>query len=251
MRAVLQLATPDTFVMPYGTATNVFYTYFVSRLGEEAIAAVSLVFPVTLLVSVAMTGGLGGGCRLGDRPARSAPGHRRHAIEVAEHAVAPRRRNRHVLRPRRRARRPAGLRAHGGHRERTTTLARRIRPASCSAAVSSRHTGAMLGQHPAGRGERPGAVRVVEVSLGLQIVLTPVFMFQARPRLIGADIAVIVSHSNRGGAAGALRVRRRSHPCGRGRGRGASVPSRCGEIPPRRRPGILVHTTQTTWVSSS
>src|SRR5205814_493248 len=39
----------------------VVYTYFVSRLGVDAIAAVSLVFPVSLLALTAMGGGIGAG----------------------------------------------------------------------------------------------------------------------------------------------------------------------------------------------
>lgn len=87
LRAVLRLAVPTTLVMVLATATNVLYTFFVSRLGAEAIAAVSLVFPISLLASTAMTGGLGGGAASGIARALGA-GHREHAVDVAEHAVA-------------------------------------------------------------------------------------------------------------------------------------------------------------------
>jgi len=40
MRAVLRLAMPTTLVMLLATATNVLYTFYVSRLGSDAIAAV-------------------------------------------------------------------------------------------------------------------------------------------------------------------------------------------------------------------
>src|SRR5436190_1997739 len=87
MRAVLRLAMPTTLVMLLGTATNVLYTFYVSRLGSDAIAAVSLVFPITLLATTAMTGGLGGGAASGIARAIGA-GHRQRAAEVAEHAIA-------------------------------------------------------------------------------------------------------------------------------------------------------------------
>ncbi|HJQ83080.1 MAG TPA: MATE family efflux transporter [Candidatus Binatia bacterium] len=59
--AVLRLAGPTTFVMAVSAVSNVVYTYFVSRLGVEAIGAVSLVFPVSLLAMTAMAGGIGAG----------------------------------------------------------------------------------------------------------------------------------------------------------------------------------------------
>src|SRR3989475_9761627 len=47
--------------MAVAAVSNVVYTYFVSRLGVEAIGAVSLVFPVSLLAITAMVGGIGAG----------------------------------------------------------------------------------------------------------------------------------------------------------------------------------------------
>ena len=61
LRAVVHLATPTTLVMAVSAVSNVVYTYFVSRLGTEAIGAVSLVFPVSLLALTAMGGGIGAG----------------------------------------------------------------------------------------------------------------------------------------------------------------------------------------------
>src|SRR5262249_62171890 len=96
MRAVLKLATPMTFVMLVSTATNVLYTYYVSRLGADAIAAVSLVFPITLLVTTTMNGGLGSGATSGiARPLRA--GHPARPAAVPGHA--PRRRARVGLGP--------------------------------------------------------------------------------------------------------------------------------------------------------
>src|SRR5689334_24796430 len=61
LRAVVRLAAPTTLVMAVSAVSNVVYTYFVSRLGVDAIGAVSLVFPVSLLAITAMAGGIGAG----------------------------------------------------------------------------------------------------------------------------------------------------------------------------------------------
>jgi putative MATE family efflux protein len=61
LAAVTRLAAPTTLVMVVAAFSNAVYTYFVSRLGVEAIGAVSLVFPITLLAITAMGGGIGAG----------------------------------------------------------------------------------------------------------------------------------------------------------------------------------------------
>jgi len=61
LAAVARLAAPTTVVMAVSAVSNVVYTYFVSRLGVDAIGAVSLVFPVSLLAITAMGGGIGTG----------------------------------------------------------------------------------------------------------------------------------------------------------------------------------------------
>src|SRR5438094_6079164 len=61
LAAVVRLAAPTTLVMAVSAVSNVVYTYFVSRLGVDAIGAVSLVFPVSLLALTAMGGGIGAG----------------------------------------------------------------------------------------------------------------------------------------------------------------------------------------------
>src|SRR5262245_55965099 len=58
---VLRLATPTTFVMLLASSANVLSTYFVSRLGTDAIAAVALVLPIALLLTTAVNGGIGAG----------------------------------------------------------------------------------------------------------------------------------------------------------------------------------------------
>jgi putative MATE family efflux protein len=61
LAAVLRLAGPTTLVMAVSAVSNILYTHFVSRLGVDAIGAVSLVFPVSLLALTTMAGGIGAG----------------------------------------------------------------------------------------------------------------------------------------------------------------------------------------------
>ncbi len=61
LQAIVRLAAPTTLVMAVSAISNVVYTYFVSRLGVDAIGAVSLVFPISLLAITAMGGGIGAG----------------------------------------------------------------------------------------------------------------------------------------------------------------------------------------------
>ncbi|MGH7785792.1 MAG: MATE family efflux transporter, partial [Candidatus Binatia bacterium] len=61
LRAILGLAAPTTLVMLIAALSNVLHTYFVSRLGDDAIAAVSLVFPISLIMLTVVGGGLGAG----------------------------------------------------------------------------------------------------------------------------------------------------------------------------------------------
>ncbi len=61
LRAVVRLAAPTTTVMLVAATSNVLYTFYVSRLGADAIAAVSLIFPISLLAISAIGGGVGTG----------------------------------------------------------------------------------------------------------------------------------------------------------------------------------------------
>ena len=61
LRAVVRLAAPTTLVMLVSAVSHVIYTVYVSRLGVDAIGAVSLVFPVSLLALTSMGGGIGAG----------------------------------------------------------------------------------------------------------------------------------------------------------------------------------------------
>jgi putative MATE family efflux protein len=85
LRAVARLAAPTTLVMLIAAISNVLYTYYVSRLGPDAIAAVSLVFPISLVAMTAMGGGIGGGAA--STIARALGGRRiAAATSAAEHA---------------------------------------------------------------------------------------------------------------------------------------------------------------------
>jgi putative MATE family efflux protein len=61
LQAVGRLATPTTAVMLVAATSNVLYTFYVSRLGADAIAAISLIFPISLLAIAAIGGGVGTG----------------------------------------------------------------------------------------------------------------------------------------------------------------------------------------------
>jgi putative MATE family efflux protein len=192
MRAVLQLALPTTLVMLLGTATNVLYTYYVSRLGADAIAAVSLVFPISLLATTAMTGGLGGGAASAVARALGA-GQRAHAAEVAEHAIALAVGAGLVLALVIGVGGPLVFTLMGGNgavRDAATSFARVV----FGGAVVT-FLGAMLDSVLRGEGNVRVPAIWSSVSLGLQIVLTPFCMFVAGWGLVGAAVAVIVAQS--------------------------------------------------------
>ena len=86
LAAVVRLAAPTTLVMIVAAVSNVVYTYFVSRLGTEAIGAVSLVFPVSLLAITAMAGGIGAGASSAVARALGA-GRRRQAAVLSGQAL--------------------------------------------------------------------------------------------------------------------------------------------------------------------
>ncbi|MBI4609020.1 MAG: MATE family efflux transporter [Candidatus Rokubacteria bacterium] len=58
---LLRLAAPNVAVMLLVAATSTFDAYFVGWLGPEALAGVSLVFPVMMLLQTMAAGGMGGG----------------------------------------------------------------------------------------------------------------------------------------------------------------------------------------------
>jgi len=188
LRAIVALAAPTTAVMLMAALSNVLYTYFVSRLGDDAIAAVALVFPIALIMITVVSGGLGTGVAAGIARALGA-GRPADARAVAEHAFV------------------------------VTALV------SIAATAATELGGAALFRFMGGRGtvleqatqfarvlfggllvtftvgtfdsilRGTGNVRIPALcsvlSLGLQIVLTPLFMFVGGLGLIGAPLATL------------------------------------------------------------
>src|SRR5579864_4492314 len=58
---MLRLGLPTLLVLVIQTFVGVAETYFVSYLGTDALAGVTLVFPVLMLVQMMANGGIGGG----------------------------------------------------------------------------------------------------------------------------------------------------------------------------------------------
>jgi len=59
--AILHLAIPTVLVLVVQTFVGVAETYFISFLGTDALAGVTLVFPVLMLMQMMSNGGIGGG----------------------------------------------------------------------------------------------------------------------------------------------------------------------------------------------
>ncbi len=86
LHAIITLAAPTTAVMLVAAISNILHTYFVSRLGDQAIAAVSLVFPIVMILITVVSGGLGTGVASGIARALGA-GRAHDARAIAEHAI--------------------------------------------------------------------------------------------------------------------------------------------------------------------
>ncbi len=188
LRAIVSLAAPTTAVMLIAALSNVLHTFFVSRLGDDAIAAVSLVFPIAMIMMTVISGGLGAGVSSGVARAFGA-GRPDDARAVAEHAVAITA----VLSV-------AGtfaielggravFRAMGGHGavlEQATQFARVLFGGLLITLTVGTFDSILRGT---------GNVRIPALcstlSLGLQIGLTPLFMFVVGLGLIGAPLATL------------------------------------------------------------
>src|SRR5207247_10390339 len=57
---LLRLATPNVLVMFVQASVGLIETYFVGKLGTDALAGVALVFPVIMLMQMMYEGALGG-----------------------------------------------------------------------------------------------------------------------------------------------------------------------------------------------
>ena len=83
---LLALSAPNAAVTLVQSGVSVLDAYFVARLGADAIAGVSLVFPVVMLMQTMSSGGMGGG--VSSAVARALGAGRRHdADALATHAL--------------------------------------------------------------------------------------------------------------------------------------------------------------------
>jgi putative MATE family efflux protein len=190
LHAIIRLAAPTTVVMLVATTTNVLQTYFVSWLGEDAIASVSLVFPISMLAVSAMAGGLGAGAVSAVARALGAGRHSEAAVLSGQalllsvvlglgFALA-------IL-----VGAPGLFAAMGGRGpvlEGAVTFARVL---FGGAAIT--FLGAMLDSVLRGEGNVRIPAIWSSMSLTLQMALTPLFMFGAGLGLAGAAVAPLVA----------------------------------------------------------
>src|SRR5881409_2131695 len=84
---LLRLATPNVLVMFVQASVGLIETYFVAKLGTDALAGVALVFPVLMLMQMMSAGAVGGGISAAIARALGA-GRRNDADALAMHALA-------------------------------------------------------------------------------------------------------------------------------------------------------------------
>jgi putative MATE family efflux protein len=84
---LLRLATPNVLVMFVQASVGLIETYFVARLGTDALAGVALVFPVLMLTQMMSAGAMGGGISSAIARALGA-GRRADADALVLHALA-------------------------------------------------------------------------------------------------------------------------------------------------------------------
>lgn len=86
LATILRLSLPNVALVCAQAAVNVAETYFVGRLGTDALAGVSLVFPIVMLMQMMSAGAMGGG--ISSAIARALGGHRKADAEaLAWHAA--------------------------------------------------------------------------------------------------------------------------------------------------------------------
>src|SRR5438105_10402013 len=84
---LLRLGAPNVLVMVAQASVGLIETYFVGKLGTDALAGVALVFPVVMLMQMMSAGAVGGG--ISSAIARALGGGRRaDADALALHALA-------------------------------------------------------------------------------------------------------------------------------------------------------------------
>ena len=86
LSTLMRLATPNVLVMLMQASVGLIETYFVGKLGTDALAGVTLVFPVLMLMQMMSAGAMGGGISSAVR-ARSGAGRRADADALAFHAL--------------------------------------------------------------------------------------------------------------------------------------------------------------------
>jgi hypothetical protein len=84
---LLWLATPNVLVMFVQASVGLIETYFVAKLGTDALAGVALVFPVLMLMQMMSAGAMGGGISSAIARALGA-GRRADADALVAHALA-------------------------------------------------------------------------------------------------------------------------------------------------------------------
>src|SRR3989475_9231327 len=84
---LLRLATPNVLVMIVQASVGLIETYFIGKLGTEALAGVALVFPVVMLMQMMSAGAMGGGISSAVARALGA-GRRADAEALVLHALA-------------------------------------------------------------------------------------------------------------------------------------------------------------------
>src|SRR2546428_9978954 len=84
---LLRLATPNVLVMVMQASVGLIETYFVGKLGTDALAGVALVFPALMLMQMMSAGAMGGGISAAIARALGA-GRRAEADALAVHALA-------------------------------------------------------------------------------------------------------------------------------------------------------------------
>jgi len=86
-RTLLRLALPNVVVMVVQSAIGLIETYFVAKLGTDALAGISLVFPVLMLIQMVSAGAMGGGILSAIARALGS-GKREEANHLVWHAIA-------------------------------------------------------------------------------------------------------------------------------------------------------------------
>src|SRR5437773_4939343 len=84
---LLRLATPNVLVMLMQASVGLIETYFVGKLGTDALAGVALVFPALMLMQMMSAGAMGGGISAAIARALGA-GRRTNADALVVHALA-------------------------------------------------------------------------------------------------------------------------------------------------------------------